>query len=97
MDAEQLTNELVIRIQPNEGIYLKINNKVPGLGLRLDNSNLDLTYKNRCATPPCIPFRDPPIAEGEREYTRSRHQSQKGRGNIPVAGTNREREERIYP
>ena len=35
----------VIRIQPNEGIFLKINNKVPGLGLRIDTTNLDLTYK----------------------------------------------------
>eukprot|EP00959_Pyramimonas_sp_CCMP1952_P102841 2150846-Pyramimonas_sp.AAC.1 len=38
-----------------------------------------------------------PIAEGEREYARSRHQSQKGRENIPVAGANRKRGERIYP
>lgn len=35
----------VIRIQPNEGIYMKINNKVPGLGLRIDTTRLDLTYK----------------------------------------------------
>jgi glucose-6-phosphate 1-dehydrogenase len=35
----------VIRIQPNEGIYLKINNKVPGLGLRIDTTRLDLTYR----------------------------------------------------
>ena len=45
--SEKLTNELVIRIQPDEAIYLKINNKVPGLGLRLDRSNLDLQYKAR--------------------------------------------------
>lgn len=38
------TNELVIRIQPKESIYLKINNKVPGLGLRLDTTRLDLQY-----------------------------------------------------
>ena len=37
----------VIRIQPNEAIYLKINNKVPGLGLNLDVTKLDLTYKSR--------------------------------------------------
>lgn len=34
----------VIRIQPNESIYLKINNKVPGLGLSLDTQRLDLSY-----------------------------------------------------
>eukprot|EP00959_Pyramimonas_sp_CCMP1952_P195893 4095363-Pyramimonas_sp.AAC.1 len=28
-----------------------------------------------------------PIAKGEREYTHSGHQSQKGRENIPIAGT----------
>ncbi len=44
---EQLRNELVIRIQPDESIYLKINNKIPGLDMRLDNSQLDLTYKNK--------------------------------------------------
>lgn len=37
----------VIRIQPNESIYLKINNKVPGLGLRLDTTKLDLSYSAR--------------------------------------------------
>eukprot|EP00976_Prorocentrum_cordatum_P107657 1194682-Prorocentrum_minimum.AAC.3 len=36
-----------------------------------------------------------PITEGEREYTRSGNQSQKGRENIPVAGTNHKRGERI--
>eukprot|EP00959_Pyramimonas_sp_CCMP1952_P294976 6169686-Pyramimonas_sp.AAC.1 len=33
----------------------------------------------------------------EREYTLSGHQSRKGRENIPLAGTNRGRGERIYP
>ena len=27
---DDLSNELVIRIQPDEAVYLKINNKVPG-------------------------------------------------------------------
>ncbi|KAL4452485.1 hypothetical protein ABPG75_008147 [Micractinium tetrahymenae] len=47
LDLDKATNELVIRIQPNEGIYLKINNKVPGLGLRIDTTRLDLTYKSK--------------------------------------------------
>ncbi|NP_001313142.1 glucose-6-phosphate 1-dehydrogenase, chloroplastic [Nicotiana tabacum] len=46
-DLDQATNELVIRVQPNEAIYLKINNKVPGLGMRLDRSNLNLLYSAR--------------------------------------------------
>jgi len=53
MHVQQLTSRLppdllqVIRIQPNESIYLKINNKVPGLGLNLDVQKLDLSYKTR--------------------------------------------------
>ncbi|CAN6823976.1 unnamed protein product, partial [Brassica oleracea] len=46
-NLDQTTNELVIRVQPDEGIYLKINNKVPGLGMRLDQSHLNLLYSAR--------------------------------------------------
>lgn len=46
-DLDNATNELVIRVQPDEAIYLKINNKVPGLGMRLDRSNLNLLYSAR--------------------------------------------------
>ncbi|XP_009103000.1 glucose-6-phosphate 1-dehydrogenase 3, chloroplastic isoform X2 [Brassica rapa] len=46
-NLDRTTNELVIRVQPDEGIYLKINNKVPGLGMRLDQSNLNLLYSAR--------------------------------------------------
>ena len=49
LDADRASNELVIRIQPDEGIYLKVNNKVPGLGLKLDATRLDLTYRSRYA------------------------------------------------
>ncbi|XP_058070582.1 glucose-6-phosphate 1-dehydrogenase, chloroplastic-like isoform X2 [Magnolia sinica] len=47
MDMDEATNELVIRVQPDEAIYLTINNKIPGLGMRLDRSNLNLLYKAR--------------------------------------------------
>lgn len=43
-DVDSQTNELVMRIQPQESIYLKINNKVPGLGLQLQQTKLDLQY-----------------------------------------------------
>lgn len=46
-DLDKATNELVLRLQPDEAIYLKINNKVPGLGMRLDRSDLNLLYKTR--------------------------------------------------
>jgi len=47
IDLDRTTNELVIRIQPDEAIYLKVNNKIPGLGLSIDTTRLDLTYKSR--------------------------------------------------
>jgi len=40
-------NELVIAVQPEEAIYLKINNKVPGLGTQLDSSELNLLYSQK--------------------------------------------------
>ncbi|XP_065875197.1 glucose-6-phosphate 1-dehydrogenase, chloroplastic-like [Euphorbia lathyris] len=46
-DLDKATNELVLRIQPDEAIYLKINNKIPGLGMRMDMSDLNLLYKSR--------------------------------------------------
>ncbi|KAF8018396.1 hypothetical protein BT93_H3322 [Corymbia citriodora subsp. variegata] len=46
-DLDQATNELVIRVQPDEAIYLMINNKVPGLEMKLDHSNLNLHYAAR--------------------------------------------------
>eukprot|EP00959_Pyramimonas_sp_CCMP1952_P002255 46845-Pyramimonas_sp.AAC.1 len=55
-----------------------------------------LGWQNRRRGEKTYPWRAP-IAEGEREYTRGGHQSQKGSENIPVAGTNRRRGDRIYP
>lgn len=46
-DMDKATNELVLRVQPNEAIFLKINNKIPGLGMRLDRSDLNLLYSTR--------------------------------------------------
>jgi len=40
-------NELVIRVQPNEAVYLKFNSKVPGLSSEVIPTELDLTYKQR--------------------------------------------------
>lgn len=37
-------NELVIRVQPDEHIALRVMNKMPGLGVRLVESLLDLRY-----------------------------------------------------
>jgi glucose-6-phosphate 1-dehydrogenase len=40
-------NELVIRLQPNEAIYAKVNLKQPGMSFEPVESELDLTYKRR--------------------------------------------------
>ncbi|KAK0589927.1 hypothetical protein LWI29_020320 [Acer saccharum] len=46
-DLDKATNEFVLRVQPDEAIYLKVNNKVPGLGMRLDRSDLNLLYRSK--------------------------------------------------
>jgi glucose-6-phosphate 1-dehydrogenase len=40
-------NELVLRIQPDEAVYMKMNSKLPGFETRAVPTELDLTYKNR--------------------------------------------------
>jgi hypothetical protein len=40
-------NELVMRIQPSEAIYLKFNCKTPGLYSKSMPTEMDLTYKRR--------------------------------------------------
>lgn len=40
-------NELVLRIQPAEAVYLKLNTKTPGLYTRAIPTEMDLTYKRR--------------------------------------------------
>jgi len=40
-------NELVLRIQPDEAVYMKMNNKLPGFETRAVPTELDMTYKKR--------------------------------------------------
>ncbi|KAG0294626.1 Glucose-6-phosphate 1-dehydrogenase, partial [Dissophora globulifera] len=40
-------NELVIRVQPDEAVYLKMTQKLPGLGMETVMSELDLSYASR--------------------------------------------------
>lgn len=40
-------NELVIRVQPNEAMYVKMMTKQPGMSFEPVESELDLTYKTR--------------------------------------------------
>ncbi|KAL8962618.1 MAG: hypothetical protein Q9193_000999 [Seirophora villosa] len=44
-------NQLIIRIQPNEAIRLKMNAKLPGLDLRTVATELDLTYQRTVSNP----------------------------------------------
>merc|ERR1712080_706158 len=41
------SNELVIRIQPDEAVYMKINSKIPGISTETALTDLDLTYSKR--------------------------------------------------
>jgi len=38
-------NEMVIRVQPDETIYLTVANKVPGVDFSVESRNLDIRYK----------------------------------------------------
>lgn len=40
-------NELVMRVQPGEAVYIKMNSKAPGMRFDLEETELDLTYGNR--------------------------------------------------
>ncbi|KAK8573594.1 hypothetical protein V6N13_009683 [Hibiscus sabdariffa] len=46
-NTDLTTNELILRDVPDEAILVKINNKIPGLGLHLDASELNLLYKDK--------------------------------------------------
>ena len=47
LNIDLATNELILSDAPNEAILVKINNKIPGLGLQLDASELNLLYKDK--------------------------------------------------
>ena len=40
-------NELVIRVQPGEAIYIKMMTKTPGISFQMEETELDLTYGHR--------------------------------------------------
>lgn len=43
-NKEQLSNQLIIRIQPDEGILLKFGMKTPGAGFKTQHVNMDFHY-----------------------------------------------------
>lgn len=40
-------NELVIRVQPGEAVYVKMMTKTPGMTFDMEETELDLTYGSR--------------------------------------------------
>ena len=44
VETKPVSNQLVLRIQPDEGILLKIGMKVPGAGFRVQTVNMDFHY-----------------------------------------------------
>lgn len=47
--AKPPRNEFVVRLQPDEAVYMKMNIKKPGVASMPVQTELDLTYKNRFA------------------------------------------------
>lgn len=47
MFKEIQRNELVIRVQPDEAVYMKLNSKIPGVSTETSLTDLDLTYSKR--------------------------------------------------
>ena len=43
-----VANELVVRVQPEECIYWKVQNKVPGLRFEVEQVRMDLLYAKSC-------------------------------------------------
>jgi glucose-6-phosphate 1-dehydrogenase len=48
-DGKPKRNELVIRVQPGEALYVKMMVKTPGMAFDMEETELDLTYGHRYA------------------------------------------------
>lgn len=46
-DGKAKRNELVIRVQPGEALYVKMMTKTPGITFDMEETELDLTYGRR--------------------------------------------------
>lgn len=46
-DGKAKRNELVIRVQPGEALYIKMMTKSPGITFDMEETELDLTYGSR--------------------------------------------------
>ena len=59
-------NELVIRLQPNEAMYMKLMMKQPGMSFEPVESELDLTYTARYAV--CVKYTNVAFGTSESVY-----------------------------
>lgn len=48
-DGKSKRNELVIRVQPGEALYVKLMVKTPGMAFDMEETELDLSYGSRYA------------------------------------------------
>lgn len=46
-DGKLKRNELVIRVQPGEAVYIKFMSKTPGMSFDMEETELDLSYGSR--------------------------------------------------
>lgn len=46
-DGTLKPNEIVIKVQPGEAVYVKLNMKKPGMAFGIEETELDLTYGHR--------------------------------------------------
>ena len=47
-------NELVMRVQPGEAVYMKVMNKKPGMAIGCEETELDLSYGSRYQVTDCL-------------------------------------------
>lgn len=62
-ESEMYRNELVIRVQPGEAVYMKVMSKRPGMSFNCEQTELDFTYGSKYAVRPpsfihCLGFYD---------------------------------------
>lgn len=46
-DGKAKRNEMVIRVQPGEALYIKMMTKSPGITFDMEETELDFTYSSR--------------------------------------------------
>jgi len=59
-DIDQVMNELVTHVQPDEAIYFQIDDKFPNLSMHLNHSNLHLHYATQYQSPLLFTLWPPP-------------------------------------